>query len=66
MTRSLRFNPPPPLPGTSIRPKAGAPLITVCFGSIAAPVVFLTVTVIERVRGSRSVTPASDGRPVGR
>jgi hypothetical protein len=49
MTKSLRFNPPPPLPGTNIRPKAGAPLIAVCLGSVAAPLVFLTVTVMDRV-----------------
>jgi hypothetical protein len=51
MTKSLRFNPPPPLPGTDIRPKAGAPLIAVCVGAVAAPLVFVTATVVERVRG---------------
>jgi hypothetical protein len=50
MTKSLRFNPPPPLPGTDIKPKAGAPLIAVCMGSVAAPLVFLTVTMMERMR----------------
>ena len=35
MTKSLRFNPPPPPPGTDVRPKAGAPLIAVCLGSVS-------------------------------
>jgi hypothetical protein len=52
MTRSLRFNPPPPPPGTDIRPRAGAPLIAVCFGFAAAPLVFLAATMIERMRVS--------------
>jgi hypothetical protein len=42
MTKSLRFNPPPPPPGTDIRPKAGAPLKAVCLGAVTAPLVFLT------------------------
>ena len=45
MTKSLRFNPPPPPPGTDIRPDAGAPLIAVCVGAVAAPLVFVTATV---------------------
>ena len=52
MTRSLRFNPPPPPPGTDIRPGAGAPLIAACSGSVAAPLVFLAATMIERMRVS--------------
>jgi hypothetical protein len=50
MTKSLRFNPPPPLPGTDIQPRPGAPLIAVCLGSVAAPLVFLTATMMERMR----------------
>ena len=50
MTKSLRFNPPPPAPGTGTRSKAGAPLIAVCLGSVAAPLVFLTATMMERAR----------------
>jgi hypothetical protein len=50
MTRTLRFNPPPPLPGTDIQPRPGAPLIAVCLGSVTAPLVFLTATMIERRR----------------
>jgi hypothetical protein len=58
MTRSLRFNPPPPLPGTDIRPRAGAPLIAVCVGAVAAPLVFVTATVVERVRGGSAAPGA--------
>ena len=63
MTKSLRFNPPPSPPGTDIRPKAGAPLIAACLGSVAAPLVFLAATMIERMRvsevprGFRTVHP---------
>jgi hypothetical protein len=48
MTRSLRFNPPPPIPGTNVRPKAGLPLIAVCVSSVAAPLIFITATIVER------------------
>lgn len=57
MTKSLRFNPPPPLPGTDIQPRPGAPLIAVCLGSVAAPLVFLTATMIERMRARPGNTP---------
>jgi hypothetical protein len=50
MTRTLRFNPPPPLPGTDIQPRPGAPLIAVCLGSVTAPLVFLTATMTGRIR----------------
>ena len=43
MTKSLSFNPPPP-PPVQIPPEAGAPLIAVCLGSVAAPLVFLAAT----------------------
>jgi hypothetical protein len=52
MTKSLRFD-PPPLPGSDTPPKAGLPLIAVCAGAVAAPLVFLTATVLERVRARR-------------
>jgi hypothetical protein len=58
MTKSLRFNPPPPPPGTDIRPRPGAPLIAVCAGAVAAPLVFVAVTVMERVRGKSAQTPS--------
>jgi hypothetical protein len=48
MTKSLRFNPPPPIPGTSVQPKAGMPLIAVCLSSVVAPLVFITATVVKR------------------
>jgi hypothetical protein len=57
MTKSLRFNPPPPLPGTDIRPRPGAPLIAVCVGAVVAPLAFVTVTVVERVRDKSVRTP---------
>jgi hypothetical protein len=50
MTKTLRFNPPPPLPGTDIQPRPGASLLAVCLGSVAAPLVFLTATMMERMR----------------
>jgi hypothetical protein len=52
MTKSPRFNPPPPPRGTDIRPRLGAPLIAVCVGAVAAPLVFVTTVVVERVRRS--------------
>jgi len=51
MTKSLRFNPPSPLPGTDIRPKAGAPLMAVCPGAVTARLVFLAATMMERMHG---------------
>ena len=50
MTRTLRFNPPPALPGTDIQPKAGLPLIAACVTAVAAPIVFLTTIFVERTR----------------
>jgi hypothetical protein len=50
MTKSFRFNPPPPIPGTDVRPKAGLPLIAICVGSVVAPLIFVTVTIVERPR----------------
>ena len=50
VTRSLPFNPGPPIPGTNIRVKPGRPLkaLFVCF--YASPSVFvLAVTVRRRV-----------------
>ena len=58
ITKSLRFNPPPPPPGTDIRPRPGAPLIAVCAGAVAAPLVFVAATVVERVRGKSARTPS--------
>jgi hypothetical protein len=60
MTKSLRFNPPPPLPGFDTRPTAGVPLKAVCLGAVAAPLVFLTTTMVERVRARRN-SASDDG-----
>jgi len=57
MTKSLRVNPPPPRPGTEIRSNAGAPLIAACLGFVAAPLVFLAATMIERMRVRPGGTP---------
>jgi hypothetical protein len=66
MTKSLRFNPPPPPPGTDIRSKAGAPLIAVCLSSVAAPLIFLTATMMERARQPRRDSPPTTGHPGNR
>ena len=57
MTKSLRFNPPLPPAGTDIRPKAGTPLIAVCVGAVAAPLVFLTATIRQQMRGRPGGAP---------
>jgi len=57
MTKSLRFNPPPPIAGTNGQPKAGWPLIAVCLSSVAAPLVFLTATIAERARAGHRQAP---------
>ena len=50
VTASLRFNPGPPIVGTTIRAKPGLPLkaLYVCF--FAAPTVFVTTTLRTRKR----------------
>ena len=58
MTKSLRFNPPPPLPGTDIQPKAGVPVKAVCLGAVAAPVVFLVTAIMEHGRARRGSAAA--------
>ena len=50
MTKTLRFNPPPPLPGTDIQARAGVPVKAVCLSSVAAPLVFLASTIRGRTR----------------
>ena len=57
MTTSLRFNPPPPLPGTNVQPKAGMPLIAVCLSSVVAPLVFVTATVVKQARAGHGQAP---------
>lgn len=57
MTKSLRFNPPPPIPGTNVQPKAGTPLIAVCAGSVVAPLVFTTAMIATRARARHGQAP---------
>jgi hypothetical protein len=57
MTRTLRFNPPAPPPGTDIQSKAGLPLIAVCLSAVAAPLVFITTMIAERANTSSGSTP---------
>ena len=57
MTKSLRFNPPPPIPGTNVQPKAGTPLIAVCAGSVVAPLVFTTATIATWARARYGQAP---------
>ena len=40
VTRSFRFNPPPPIPGTSIQPRPGLPLRSLFVCAAGAPLVF--------------------------
>jgi hypothetical protein len=57
MTKSLRFNPPPPIPGMNVQPKAGAPLIAVCAGSVVAPQVFTTAMIATWARARHGQAP---------
>jgi hypothetical protein len=47
MTKSLRFNAPPPMAGMSGQPRAGMPLKAVCLSSVAAPLVFVAAAIAE-------------------
>jgi len=57
MTKSLRFNAPPPIAGTNAQSKAGMPLIAVCMSSVIAPLVFLTATIAERAHVGHRQAP---------
>jgi hypothetical protein len=50
MTRTLRFQAPPPADGMSVPPRAGLPLKAVCVTSVAAPLVWLAATATARAR----------------
>jgi hypothetical protein len=64
MTRSLRFSPPPPLPGLDSPPKAGVPLIAMCVTAVVAPLAFITATLVERARRKALVAQeARTGEP---
>jgi len=45
VTRSFRFNPPPPIPGTGIRPGPGLPLKALYVCAAGAPTVFLATLI---------------------
>jgi len=54
VTRRLRFNPGPPIPGTDIQPKPGLPL-KVLFGCFfVAPIVLLATLIAGRHQGGGS------------
>lgn len=61
MTKALRFNPPPPIPGTNVQPKAGTPLKAVCAGSVVAPLVFTTASIAVRARSRHGQAPPGCG-----
>ena len=53
VTRSFRFNPPPPIPGTNIRPRPGRPLQALFVCSAAAPMVFVGAVIAGMTRTRR-------------
>jgi len=53
VTRSLRFNPGPPFPGTNIRPKPGRPLKALYVCSVGAPVAFVATVIAARIERNR-------------
>ena len=67
VTRSFRFNPPPPIPGANIRPRPGLPLRALFVCSAAAPMVFVGTVIAGMIRtrmrvfatggGARPTTP---------
>jgi hypothetical protein len=50
MTKTLRFQAPPPIDGMDAPSRAGLPLKAVCFTSVVAPVVFLGAPITARAR----------------
>ena len=53
VTRSFRLNPPPPIPGTKIRPKPGLPLKALYACTVGAPMVFVGTAIAGIVRTRR-------------
>ena len=53
VTRSFRFNPGPPIPGTMILPKPGRPLKAIYACTVGAPVVFVGTAIAGIVRTHR-------------
>jgi hypothetical protein len=58
LTKTLRFNPPAPPPGSDIDARPGLPLIAVLVGSATAPPVFIALTILDRAGGKRPRTAA--------
>ena len=61
-TRSFRFNPGPPIPGTTIRPKPGLPLKALYACTVGAPVVFVAPR--SRALSARTEGRTPDARPL--
>lgn len=57
LTPTLRFNPPPPLPGTDLVPTPGLPVRAVRAGALVAPVVFVAATAALRRRAQSHRSP---------
>ena len=53
VTRSLRFNPGSPIPGTPNRPRPGLPLRSLFVCAAGAPAVFAAAVAAETVRTRR-------------
>lgn len=66
LTKTLRFDPPEPPPGTDLEAHPGLPLIAVLVGSVTAPPVFVALTILDRVRTRRLRTAAGPRRRDGR
>ena len=63
VSRSFRFNPGPPIPGTTIRPKPGRPLKTLYACTVGAPVVFVGAAVTGIVRAHRMSSTGQRANP---
>jgi hypothetical protein len=48
MTRTLRFQAPPPIDGRNAPSRAGLPLKAVCVTSVVAPLVWLGTSIADR------------------
>jgi hypothetical protein len=63
MTRTLRFQAPPPIDGMDAPPRAGLPLKAVCFTSVVAPVAFLGAPIAARARRAAKTRTRSRQTP---
>ncbi|MCU1680287.1 MAG: hypothetical protein JWQ81_1026 [Amycolatopsis sp.] len=73
LTRTLRLNPPPPLPGTDVAPRAGLPLQALRICALTAPAVFAAASVVASSRArmphatdTQSVRKSAPQRPEAR